>query len=245
MTQDYCPHCGVTRAELTNDQPCWNCGRLPAEQSEMTKKQKRRAMTRRQCLLLFTGFAGVLFLAGILIAILVNRQADEDDNRPVIVVTATSTHPGVITATDSPIEVTSQPFGGELETPTTTLPPENTPTFPGPTSTATLIPSVTAAPTLTVPPEIFNCPNAPSPQLLLNVGGIVQAQSGVPLSETPGSNAFIIRPLPFETTFTTLRGPNCIDDRVWWFVELKDGTTGWIPETINGVHVVQAIILTQ
>lgn len=264
MSFEYCPHCGVTRAQLEDDQPCWNCGRVVREQSAMTRKQHRPIFTGRQCLFLIMGILAIVFLASIIVALVLNQQAIDgaDDTGPVaIVVSPTSsspptspppateaTGPTVITATasvDTSTIAESTPvlrlgddaatFAVQRQTRTPTLlPPSSTP-----------IPLPTAAPSLTVEPDIFICPDAPSPRLFQNGLGAVVSPNGVRLYESPAADAFIIRPLAEGTTFTTLRGPQCYNSLAWWQVRLSDDTIGWLPETENDEYVVSPTLFSQ
>jgi hypothetical protein len=75
------------------------------------------------------------------------------------------------------------------------------------------------------------CGDAPLARLTTGGTGIVAYTDGLPLNirEAPGLTSAVRGELPEGSTFTTLDGPQCMDNLLWWQIQ-SDSLSGWVAE---------------
>ena len=101
--------------------------------------------------------------------------------------------------------------------------------LPPPTSEPTPVSTIAVAspetPATSVRPEV---PISPGAQVrITDTGG-----TGVRLRSGPGTNFLTLAILEDGTALRVLEGPEDADARLWWRLELDDGTVGWIAQEL-------------
>lgn len=73
----------------------------------------------------------------------------------------------------------------------------------------------------------------------INVGLDIEVTEGVlNLRAAPSSNAEVLQQIPAGLPFLVEGGPSCVDDRVWWYVNVN-GQLGYIAEGQDGEYFVE------
>ena len=116
-----------------------------------------------------------------------------------------------------------------------------------PSITATILPSPSLAPTITPPnftpatftPIPITCAGAPTTRLSLNRQAEVVSRQTVRMRETPSLAGNLILNISRGEVVTTVDGPVCADEFIWWQIQLQDGTLGWIAEGSSTQYFVE------
>jgi hypothetical protein len=112
--------------------------------------------------------------------------------------------------------------------------------------TATNLPSPSVAPTITPPdftpatftPIPIECAGAPTTRLSLNRQIEVVSRQTVRIREVPSLGGEPILNISRGEVVTTVDGPVCADQFIWWQIQLQDGTAGWIAEGSSSQYFV-------
>lgn len=82
------------------------------------------------------------------------------------------------------------------------------------------------------PADMAVCPDTPPSRMVVGYWGIVATSNGtsINLRQEPTTNA-ARTPLPAESLFTVIGGPECADDHTWWQITLiGQSASGWLAE---------------
>jgi hypothetical protein len=154
-----------------------------------------------------------LFWAGELIG-----DEAEPTNTPDVALVEENNVPPTETPTseaDVALQASSAP-GATSQTPTPSQAGEGAATKP--TATATTAPAETE-PTATTEPT--------TGELAIGATAVVN-EDAVNCRGDPTTESAAITQLTVDTTVTILDGPVDAEDYTWWYVELEDGTSGWV-----------------
>jgi uncharacterized membrane protein len=91
-------------------------------------------------------------------------------------------------------------------------------------------PPVTPTPTATAEPAETAVPADCQPAEGITIGAAVEIAATQRIRQDPGLGMEILRRLDEPAPATVLDGHRCVDDHVWWRVELDDGLEGWAAE---------------
>ncbi len=259
MSSQLCPHCGANRQGMPDEQPCWRCGRLPASHPEPTPFREpdappgeRRYVPRW---LAVTGTLGILLFCGMVLGSVwlfltaedrTPGDSSDNENEPVAAATLQTPTAGANSTTpprDTPFPgegaVTSESQPSVTNTPAVAVGPfaetsiAMQPTA-APSSTASLLPTPSPAPTATLnSPTPVRCLGAPPTRLSLNQQAQVISPNSVRVRDNPGLIGNVLLNAAQGEIVTIMDGPVCADDFIWWQVQLGTGVMGWMAEGLQ------------
>lgn len=110
--------------------------------------------------------------------------------------------------------------------------------------TWTAIP-INGQPSLTLTPDLANQECKSSLLSRLKIGDkvevILEEDNQLRVREKAGLEGEILYRVPNNTTAVITNGPKCVDEIIWWQINIEDNRFGWVAEFQDGIYLLKPI----